>query len=159
MRLLLLAVGRMKAGPERDLLKRYVDRAQAGARGVGLAAVSDIEIEESRARTAPERKAAEAAVLATKIPAGAKVLLLDERGRAATSLELAKAVGTARDGGCPAFCFAVGGPDGFAPDFMAGHDLIAFGGVTFPHQIVRVLVAEQLYRITTILAGHPYHRA
>ena len=159
MRLLLLAVGRMKAGPERELLGRYLTRAQAGARGLGIPGVSELEIEESRARSTEQRKDEEAIALLAKMPEGAKILLLHEAGRALSSVELAGMVTRARDQGLPAFCFGIGGPDGFAPSLLARHDTLSFGAATFPHQLVRVLVAEQMYRVTTILAGHPYHRA
>ena len=149
----------MKAGPERELLARYLGRAQAGARPVGLTSVTEIEVEESRSRQAETRKEAEAAAILAKVPQGARVVLLHERGKASSSADLAGAVAGARDSGGPAFCFVVGGPDGLAPTLLARHETLAFGAVTFPHQLVRVLVAEQIYRITTILAGHPYHRA
>ena len=149
----------MKAGPERELLQRYLGRAQAGARGLGISGVSEIEVDESRARHAEQRKEEEAQAILAKIPRGSRLFLLDERGRASSSLDLARSVADARDLGEPAFCFAIGGPDGFAPALLDRHDTLAFGAVTFPHQLVRVLVAEQIYRVTTILAGHPYHRA
>ena len=149
----------MKAGPERELLQRYLSRAQAGARNLGFSAISEIEVEEGRARQADQRKDEEAAALLAKVPPGTRLLLLDERGRPLSSVELARTVERARDAGEPAFCLAIGGPDGFSPALLKAHDTLAFGAATFPHQLVRVLAAEQLYRITTILAGHPYHRA
>lgn len=159
MRLILLAVGRVKAGPERELLARYLARAQAGARALGIPDVIEIEVDESRAKQAERRKIKECQAILGKIPQGSRVVLLHERGRASGSVALATAVANARDRGETAFCFVIGGPDGFAPTLLAQYDTLGFGAVTFPHQLVRVLVAEQIYRITTILAGHPYHRA
>ena len=114
---------------------------------MGIPGVSEVEIEESRARSTEQRKDEEANALLAKMPEGAKVLLLHEGGRPSSSVELAGMVARTRDQGVPAFCFAIGGPDGFAPSLLARHDTLSFGAATFPHQLVRVLVAEQIYRI------------
>jgi 23S rRNA (pseudouridine1915-N3)-methyltransferase len=158
MRLALLGIGRMKAGPERELLNRYMDRAQAAARGVGISSVLGIEIDEGRARLAEQRKREEATVVQTKLSAGVRAVLLDARGRTLSSPQIADEIRKARDSGASGFCFVVGGPDGFDPEFLNAHDTLSFGAATFPHQMIRVMMAEQLYRAITILAGHPYHR-
>lgn len=156
----LLAVGRLKAGPERELFSRYVERAQVLARPVGLSGVVAREIDESRARSAADRKRDEAAALRAALPARARLIALDERGRSVTSTAFAEDLGRARDEGATDFALVIGGPDGLDDTLRQSADrVIAYGAATFPHQIVRVLAAEQIYRALTILAGHPYHRA
>ncbi len=156
----LLAVGRLKAGPERDLFARYVDRAQALARQVGLTGVGCREIEESRARAAPDRKREEAAALRADLRPRTRLIALDERGRSLSSPGFAELLGRVRDEGSADLALLIGGPDGLDESLrQASEVVIAYGAATFPHQIVRVLAAEQVYRALTILAGHPYHRA
>lgn len=157
---MLLAVGRMKPGPERELMARYVDRAAALARRLGLSGVVVREVEESRARLPAQRKQDEARALVAELPGGAVVLALDERGEPLSSPAFAAAIGHARDRACPALALVVGGPDGLDAEFcQAATRRLSYGQATFPHQIVRILAAEQIYRALTILAGHPYHRA
>ncbi len=159
MRLALVCVGKLKAGPERVLFDRYFKRLTESARGAGLGGVDLREIRESRARRPDERRAEEAAAILAAAPKGAALVLLDERGLSATSEEWAKDIGRARDASRPAYAVAVGGPDGLDPSLSAlAHRILSFGQMTWPHQLVRVMAAEQLYRAMTILAGHPYHR-
>ena len=158
MKVIVLAVGRMKAGPERDLLRRYIERATAASRAVGLTGIQAIEFDESRARSPEQRRRDEAMAFAERVPAGASVWLLDERGKSLSSAAIAADLGRSRDAAVPAVIFAIGGPDGFDPQLRADHRTLSFGAATFPHQLVRVLVAEQVYRAITILSGHPYHR-
>jgi 23S rRNA (pseudouridine1915-N3)-methyltransferase len=159
-RLVLTAVGRLKAGPERQLCARYIERAAAVARTVGLAGVDLREFDESRARRSEDRKAEEAKALRAAVPAGARVVLCDERGRSLTSEAFATEIGRSRDAGLPALVLAIGGPDGHDRGLLAEAPLtLAFGAMTWPHQLVRIMAAEQIYRALTILAGHPYHRA
>ena len=159
MKIVVVTIGRMKAGPERDLLRRYVDRAEVAARGVGLTGIQMIEIDESRARSADQRKREEAASIRARLPEGAAVLLLDESGTSLSSEAFAAEVGRARDAATPAMAFVIGGPDGLDPALLTAHRRLGFGAATFPHQLVRVMLAEQIYRAITILSGHPYHRA
>ncbi len=160
MRLLLIAVGRLKAGPERDLFERYVKRLAESARAVGIAGFECREIEEGRARRPEDRQAEEARAIRAALPAGARVVLCDERGKSPTSAEFAAEIGAARDKGESAFVVGLGGPDGLDAKLRAeAHRLIAFGAMTWPHQLARIMAAEQAYRALTILAGHPYHRA
>lgn len=160
MRVQIVAVGRLKAGAERELVSRYVERAAQIARAVGIAAVDMHEIEESRARRPEDRKAEEAVGLLAHTPAGARLAALDERGRAISSAAFAADLGGARDRGLPAFTLVLGGPDGLDPALAQKCDMtIAFGAMTWPHQLARAMAAEQVYRALTILAGHPYHRA
>lgn len=160
MRLAVIAVGRLKAGPERDLAARYRERALALGRGLGVTALDLWEITESRARHAADRQEEEAGAVLALLPAESAVLAYDERGRSDLSSDaLAERIGQWRDAGRPAIALVVGGPDGLAASVRARADLIlAFGKATLPHGLVRVLVLEQAYRTLTILAGHPYHR-
>ena len=157
---MLAAVGRMKAGPERELLDRCVSRARASARALGVSNLDLIEVDEGRARSVDERRREEAAALSAKLPPGAVLFALDERGRSLPSPVFAERVGRIIDGGAPALAFAVGGPDGFDEGFRSGaREVVSFGAATMPHQLARIVLAEQVYRAVTILTGHPYHRA
>jgi 23S rRNA (pseudouridine1915-N3)-methyltransferase len=159
MRLIVAAVGRLKRGPEHDLAERYRERAVNSGRTIGIRAVTISEIDESRARRAKDRVAEEAAALKTLIPAGAAVVALDERGESLASDALAQRLGRWRDEGRDV-ALIIGGPDGLAPDLFARAELrLAFGRATWPHQLVRIMLWEQLYRAIAILSGHPYHRA
>lgn len=160
MRILIACIGRMKAGAERDLVARYLDRAKAGGRSLGLSGFDVVEFSESSARRPADRMADEASALLGALPPGARLTLLDPRGRPVSSEDFAARIGSERDAGAADFCLMIGGADGLADSVRARADLmISYGAATFPHQLVRVLLAEQLYRATTILSGHPYHRA
>ncbi|MEX2128958.1 MAG: 23S rRNA (pseudouridine(1915)-N(3))-methyltransferase RlmH [Xanthobacteraceae bacterium] len=160
MRLLIAAVGRLKAGPERELLERYIERANAAGRAVGLAPVEIVEVPESRARRPADRIAEDTAKLDALVPKGTRRIVLHSGGRNLTSEDFAARLAKIRDQGAPAAAFLLGGADGLAKSAMNAADVtISFGAATFPHQIVRILLAEQIYRAVTILAGHPYHRA
>jgi len=158
-RLTLVCVGKLKAGPERLLFERYFKRLKEAARGAGLAGVDLSEIRESRARRADERRAEEGRGILAAVTKGAALVLLDERGPPATSDEWAHDIGRARDASTPAYAVAIGGPDGLDPSLgAAAHRIVSFGSMTWAHQLIRVMAGEQLYRAMTILAGHPYHR-
>lgn len=158
MKIVIGAVGRMKAGPERDLVARYLDRAGAGGRALGLSGFAVIELVESRAGSPALRKAEEGKALSASLPDGV-IVALDERGRTMGSAAFAQRIGRWRDDGRPAVSFVIGGADGLDPGLAAKADTtLSFSLLTWPHQLVRIMLAEQLYRVTTILAGHPYHR-
>lgn len=159
MRVTVAAVGRMKAGPERELAQRYLDRLAKTGGAVGLDYAGLIEEAESRAGTAPERKRDEAARLTAALPEKTAIVLLDETGKTFSSPDFAARLGTLRDEGTRDLAVLIGGPDGLDPELKRQARLVvAFGAMTWPHQIVRILLAEQLYRAVTILSGHPYHR-
>jgi len=159
-RLLIAAVGKLKSGPERMLCDRYLDRAQKGGRPLGLTRIDIREWPESRAGRSDDRRQEEAIAILGAVPEGAKLVLLDEHGANPTSIAFADLIAEHRDKGVPDIVFAIGGPDGHGPAMAARADkTIAFGALTWPHQIIRVLLTEQIYRATTILSGHPYHRA
>jgi 23S rRNA (pseudouridine1915-N3)-methyltransferase len=158
-KLAVIAVGRLKDGPERDLVERYAERARAIGRALGLTPLHVLEIPESRARREADRRAEEAAAILDR--AAASVLVaFDERGKSLSSEAFGAAIAGWRDEGRAALSLVIGGPDGLGREVREAADLaLSFGRLTLPHQLVRVLVVEQLYRAMTILAGHPYHRA
>ena len=158
MKLAVIAVGRLKDGPERELVERYGERAKAVGRSLGFSSVKLLEVPESRARREADRRAEEGAAILDKT-ASAVLVAFDERGKVLTSEVFAERLAAWRDEGRAAAHFAIGGPDGLDERVRAAADLVlSFGALTLPHQLVRVLVVEQLYRALTILAGHPYHR-
>lgn len=160
MRLVLAAVGRLKAGPERELASRYRERAALVGRGLGFPGCDGVEIPESRARRAVDRCTEEAAALSAHLPPGGVLIAYDERGRADIPSEaLADRFAAWRDASRPALMVVIGGPDGLDASIRTKAELIlSFGAATLPHGLVRVLALEQIYRSLTILAGHPYHR-
>ncbi|WP_306120573.1 MULTISPECIES: 23S rRNA (pseudouridine(1915)-N(3))-methyltransferase RlmH [unclassified Roseitalea] len=160
MRLTLFAVGRMKAGPERELADRYVDRLAKLGPKAGLIWDGIHEIAESRARSPGARKADESAhCMALADAPGTALIALDETGKSQSSRAFADALAEMRDIGVKRTVFAIGGPDGHNPALLARADrVLCLGAMTWPHQLARALLAEQLYRAASILAGHPYHR-
>jgi 23S rRNA (pseudouridine1915-N3)-methyltransferase len=158
-KLAVISVGRLKSGPERELAERYRERTEALGRSSGFSPVEIVELPESRARRDADRRAEEAHAILARAGAGVLVAF-DERGRSLTSEAFAKRLQEWRDNGTASANFAVGGADGLDHAVRAKAALVlSFGALTLPHQLVRVLVLEQLYRGLTILAGHPYHRA
>ena len=159
MRVILLAVGRMKKGPETELAQRYLKRAEQAGRQIGLRGVEVVEIRESRASDAGKRMIEESIALASIIPDAAMTAMLDERGESLSSADFADHLRKWRDAGVPAAVFIIGGPDGLAQSLRDKAKLkLAFGAATWPHQMVRIMLLEQIYRAITILSGHPYHR-
>ena len=160
MRIAVHAVGRMKSGPEKDLAERYFERLARSGPAIGLEFAGVEESAESRLATAAARRHEESRRLDAALASGAVLVLLDERGKSMDSEQFAENLGGWRDSGRKSLIVAIGGPDGHDPALRARADmLLAFGAMTWPHQLVRIMVAEQLYRAATILSGHPYHRA
>lgn len=155
MRLLIAAVGRQRAGPERTLVTDYLERAATAGRAMALSPFDVVEIDERKARDAQEQSAK----LLDAVPRGAFSVALDERGKTMSSDAFAELIARARDGGAPAIAFLIGGADGHTRALRdaAGHRL-SFGPMVWPHMLARVMLAEQLYRAVQILAGTPYHR-
>jgi 23S rRNA (pseudouridine1915-N3)-methyltransferase len=160
MRLIVIAVGRMKQGPERELAERYRKRFDEIGRKLGFRGLDIHEIPESRARDATARIAEESAAISALVPENAVLVTLDERGDNIDSVGLARHLGRFRDQSVANTVFVIGGADGLSPELRRKQKLgLAFGTATWPHQLVRVMLLEQLYRAATILSGHPYHRA
>ena len=160
MRLLVVSIGRLKQGPEQELAERYRERFEDLGRKLGFRGLTIHEIPESRARDTATRIAEEAAAIAAAIPEKSVLVALDEHGKNVDSVAFARQLGQWRDEGIGNTIFTIGGADGLSPELQGKARLrIAFGTATWPHQMVRVLLLEQIYRAATILAGHPYHRA
>jgi 23S rRNA (pseudouridine1915-N3)-methyltransferase len=160
MRLVVIAVGRLKQGPERELAETYRKRAQAIGRPLGLREIEIVEIRESRAQDAERRRVEESIAIANLIPERAITVVLDGRGENLDSAAFAALLREWRAEDRPAVCFVIGGADGLAAGLYAIAKLrLAFGAATWPHQLMRVMLLEQIYRAGSILAGHPYHRA
>lgn len=152
MTIVIAAVGRMRPGPERVLFDHYSGRLTPPC--------TLKEVEEKRPMPAPRRMEREAELLLAQVPQGAMVVALDERGSALSSEKFAEKLGRWRDGGVADVVFLIGGADGHGEAVRRRADLLlAFGPMTWPHMLVRGLLAEQLYRAQCILSGHPYHRA
>ena len=160
MKIAVHAVGRMKSGPERELADRYFERFARSGPPVGLDFAGIAETPESRAQTATERRREEGRALQNYLQAGTVLLLLDERGRNLSSDEFAGRLGLLRDSGRKSAVIAIGGADGNDASLRDQAEFVlSLGAMTWPHQLVRIMLGEQLYRATTILAGHPYHRS
>ncbi len=149
-------MGRLRAGPERDLIADYVQRFDRTGRPLGLGPFSEHEVEDKK----NAGMGAEAELLARAVPAGAVLVTLDERGKLISSPEFAAQLARWRDAGRQDVAFVIGGADGIDPALRAKADFsISFGTMVWPHMLVRVMLAEQLYRAANILSGGPYHRA
>jgi 23S rRNA (pseudouridine1915-N3)-methyltransferase len=160
MRIVVAAVGRLKQGAERELAERYRKRAATAGRSAGLQAFDIVEIRESRADDAARRMLEESIAIANIVPERAVLVILDERGESMSSASFAGRLQGWRSEDKPAVVFIIGGHDGLAPSLREKASLaIAFGAATWPHQLARIMLLEQLYRAVTILTGHPYHRA
>jgi 23S rRNA (pseudouridine1915-N3)-methyltransferase len=159
MRVVVIAIGRLKQGPERELAETYRKRTQAIGRALGMREIEIVEIRESHAADAERRRAEESIAAANVIPERAPIVILDERGESLDSAALAALLRGWRAEDPPAVCFVIGGADGLAASLRERAKLkLAFGAATWPHQLVRIMLLEQLYRAASILAGHPYHR-
>lgn len=151
MNIIIVAVGRQKAGAEKTLLETYLKRLPWK--------MSLREIDIRSGHEGPERTQLEAERILDELPADAKVVALDERGKNLTSREFATQISNWQDDGCRQIAFVVGGADGLAEDVRRRSDkTISFGAATWPHMLVRAMLGEQLFRAASIIAGHPYHR-
>ncbi|MFY2823312.1 23S rRNA (pseudouridine(1915)-N(3))-methyltransferase RlmH [Ruegeria sp. MALMAid1280] len=155
MRISICAVGRLRAGPEKTLLDDYLTRFDRTGRALGLGPAKVIEVEDKK----NAGMGAESSLLRKTLPKGAVICTLDERGRVMSSPDFAKKLGGWREAGRQDLALIIGGADGIDPDLRAEADFsISFGAMVWPHMLVRVMLAEQLYRAATILSGGPYHR-
>ncbi|MBV9570323.1 MAG: 23S rRNA (pseudouridine(1915)-N(3))-methyltransferase RlmH [Alphaproteobacteria bacterium] len=159
MRLLVLAVGQARGTPESTLCDDFCGRAAGMGKRLGFSSVAVKEVAVSKARDSAARMREEGERLAARIPEQAHVICLDAKGKGMTSDAFAEMLGAMRDAGARDLAFLIGGPDGLdvGPTVKPGRSL-AFGPQTWPHLLVRAMLAEQIYRAMTILAGHPYHR-
>ena len=155
MKLGILAVGRLRGGPERELVDDYLTRLTRTGRPLGLGPADVVEVDDRKGGG----MAGEGALILKALPEGAAVCALDERGRQMSSPDLAQRLADWRDQGRGEAVFVIGGADGLAQDVRDRADMaLSLGPMVWPHMLVRVMLAEQLYRAATILAGSPYHR-
>jgi 23S rRNA (pseudouridine1915-N3)-methyltransferase len=156
MRVHIAAVGRLRKGPERELSLDYLERFSKTGRALGLGPAGVIEVDDRKGGG----MAAEAALLEKAVPKGALICVMDERGRTMSSPDFAGQLGAWRDAGRSDVAFLIGGADGLDPALRDRADFaLSFGAMVWPHMLVRAMLAEQLYRAASILAGTPYHRA
>lgn len=155
MRIHICAVGRLRAGPEKTLIDDYLTRFDRTGRALGLGPVSVTAVEDKKGGG----MGGEAALLRRALPQDAVVCVLDERGQIETSPQFARRLGDWRDAGRGNLAIVIGGADGIDPDLRQEADhALSFGKMVWPHMLVRVMLAEQLYRAASILSGGPYHR-
>tara|TARA_B110000305_G_scaffold116729_1_gene131075 strand:- start:318 stop:788 length:471 start_codon:yes stop_codon:yes gene_type:complete len=155
MRLRIIAIGRLRNGPEKDLIEDYIARFNRTGRPLGLGPVEFSELEDKKGGG----KAAEGALLSKAIPSGAAVIALDEHGTLQTSPDFSQNLVRIRDQAPSELIFVIGGADGLAPEVLARADAkLSFGKMVWPHMLARVMLTEQLYRAASILSGGPYHR-
>lgn len=155
MRVHICAVGRLRAGPERDILGDYLTRFDRTGRALSLGPVSIHEVEDKKG-LGPD---AEAILLERALPQNVLIAILDERGKVMPSPEFAQNLAQWRDDGQSDVAFIIGGADGIAKSLRAKASFrLSFGAMVWPHMLARVMLSEQLYRAATILAGSPYHR-
>ncbi len=156
MRVHLCVVGRLRAGPEKDLVDDYLARFDRTGRALGLGPARLTEVDDRKGGG----MAGEAQLLRRALPTGARLCVLDERGALMSSPDFAARLGALRDNGTQDLAFVIGGADGIDPSLRADADMaISFGQMVWPHMLVRVMLSEQLYRAASILSGSPYHRA
>ena len=155
MKIILRAGGIIRSGPEREMIDDYVQRAQGLARGTGFLSVDEQQVDLRSAKS----RANETQTLLGDIPTGAKLIIFDERGKTPTSRQISTQFANWRDDGISQLTLVIGGADGFEPSAIpAGTTRWAFGPQTWPHKMVRMMAAEQIYRALSILARTPYHR-
>lgn len=151
MQIEILAIGRARAGPERELYQTYADRIRWP--------LTLRELEEKRRLPPAELKAREGALLLEALPKDVAVVALDETGKDLSSQKIADHLGRWQDEGRATVAFVIGGADGLTDEVRARADLLlSLGRQTWPHMLVRAMLVEQIYRAQQILAGHPYHR-
>ncbi len=152
MRLHVVAVGRLKTGPQADLARHYAERLKWP--------ISIREVEERRKLSPAELMEREGALLIAAVPPGALIVVLDEQGTQLSSDGFAQRLQRWRSDGVGDVAFLIGGADGLSAAVQEKAALqLSLGAMTWQHLLVRGMLLEQLYRAQQILAGHPYHRA
>lgn len=155
MKVHIIAVGRLRGGPEADLISDYLTRFDRTGRALSLGPAQIVEVDDRKGGG----MAAEAELLRRAVPKGALLAVMDERGRVESSPRFAQRLAGWRDEGRSDLALVIGGADGIDPALRAEADFaLSFGAMVWPHMLVRVMLAEQLYRAASILAGAPYHR-
>ncbi len=159
MKILIASIGRLKSGEEKPLFDRYLKRSRDIGKSVGVNSIDLIELAESRNQKITKRKEEEANSIITSLPNPNFLIALDQTGKSLNSNELTELIQQLRSQNTKNLAFAIGGADGLSPNILENSNLIlAFGAMTWPHQLVRIMLVEQIYRSFTIQTGHPYHR-
>lgn len=160
MRVIIAAVGKLKPGPEKQLVDLYLTRCRAQGRLCGIGAVDVKQVPESRLNSVQERCREESEKLLSVLDGDAIRVVLDEHGEKLQSLKLSERVARWRDNGCGELAFLIGGPDGHGELVKSRANFsLSLGEMTWPHKLAQVMIVEQIYRSLTILTNHPYHRA
>ena len=160
MRLQVVGIGRLKAGPEKTLAEEYQTRLEGLGRKAGITKLTVTDFAESQSQTASQRQNEEAKLLASALAPKAFTLALDERGKSMTSEAFSTLLQRHLDQGTQDLAFLIGGPDGHSPETRkTAGQLLSLGEMTWPHRLVRVMLLEQIYRAVTIMVNHPYHRS
>ncbi len=154
MHITLISIGKLKKGPEKELVDDYVSRFNKAGPGIGLRSLKLVDLASGGGLKA------EGKAILNAVPAGAKVFRLDEHGAAWPSVKLANQIAKLRDSGTPQLCFLIGGAEGYSETVREAYpDTLALGPQTWPHRLVKAMLTEQLYRSVSLLAGSPYHKA
>lgn len=160
MRLQIAAIGGKPGASETSLIADYLKRANAIGRNMGFSGPEISALEAPRTLSGTKRQAREGSLLLEATPSAANLIALDEKGQNLSSEKLATLIATWRDDGVGHTTFAIGGADGHDQSVLDRATIkLSFGALTWPHMLVRVMLAEQIYRVMTILSGHPYHRS
>jgi 23S rRNA (pseudouridine1915-N3)-methyltransferase len=154
MHITLISVGKLKAGPEKELVDDYVSRFNKAGPQIGLRSLKLVDLASGGGLDAEGER------ILSALPKGAPAFRLDEFGTAMTSVKFAKRIETLRDAGTPELCFLIGGAEGYSKAVrQACPETLALGPQTWPHRLVKAMITEQLYRAVSLLAGLPYHKA
>ncbi len=154
MHIKLISVGKLKKGPEKELVDDYVSRFNKAGPAIGLRSLKLVDLAGGGGLEAEGKQILRA------VPAGATVLRLDEHGPALASVKFANRIAQLRDRGTPELCLLIGGAEGYSDAVRAAFpDTLALGPQTWPHRLVKVMISEQLYRAVSLMAGLPYHKA
>ena len=160
MKIKLSAIGKLKSGPEQELFNRYFERARTTGKQLGFSDISLREFAPSQVATTAQRKRQEEALLLSPVGNDSYMLALDENGQDISSTQFSQILATKRDAGLGELVLIIGGADGLSPELLENSDkTIRLGKMTWPHQLARILIMEQIYRAMTILSHHPYHRS
>jgi len=155
MRIIIRCGGVIRAGAERELIDEYIKRAGGLVQNCGIHSITEQQLDLRKCAN----RAAETQKLFDDIPSGAQIIALDERGKDLTSRKISQFIQSQSLDGCPALYFVIGGADGFDSASLPGKvQKWSLGSQTWPHKLLRVMLAEQMYRALSILSGSPYHR-
>ena len=154
MHITLISIGKLKKGPEKELVDDYVSRFNKAGPGIGLRSLKLVDLASGGGLDAEGERLLQA------IPQGADVFRLDEHGPAWPSVKFSEHISKRRDQGTRDLCFLIGGAEGYSDAVRtACPQTLALGPQTWPHRLVKVMISEQLYRAVSLLAGTPYHKA